>query len=156
MRDCINQSLILDSLFTNWKFGFVFDSQLPSNFLYLRFSTFCYSFFWRTDAIVFATCVNYRIFSVMRRIQLFIRRNPNFLTQFFKIDRLKIKPKYPVIIMVQLWFLVMFTLTTIGYGMLSNDADYGHSPMWTKPHTAYCIAIKSKKIIPINTKSIIF
>ena len=71
MRDSNNQSLILDSLFTNWKFGFVFDSQLPSNFLYLSFSTFCYIFFWRTDAIVFAKLLyffSYKAHSVIYKM----------------------------------------------------------------------------------------
>ena len=124
MRDCINQSLILDSLFTNWKFRFVFDFQLPSNLLYLSFSTFCYIF---SEELMPLSLLNYCIFSVIRRIQLYIRRAPNFLMQFFYIDKLKIKPKYPVI-----WCSHDFWLTTIGYSMLSNDADYGHSPMWTK------------------------
>ena len=47
--------LIWDSLFTNWKFGFVFDPRLHDlQRLVLKLSTLYFSFSWRTNTIVFA------------------------------------------------------------------------------------------------------
>ena len=54
-HDCKTLSgLILDGLFTSWKFGFAFDPCcMTSNFLYLSFSTLhpTSSSLWRTDTI---------------------------------------------------------------------------------------------------------
>ena len=44
----------MHGLFTNWKFGIVFDPRLHDLLLYLSFSTLYFGFFWKIDTIVFA------------------------------------------------------------------------------------------------------
>ena len=57
-HDCKTSfGLSQDSLFNNWKFGFVFDPRLYQtfDFLYFSFSTVYFGSSWSTYTIVFAT-----------------------------------------------------------------------------------------------------
>ena len=85
---------------------------------------------------------DYRIFSV-------IRHTPNFSTRFSSVDKLKIKPKYPAI---RRNHDFRPCSTTTCFPMTLVTAIHLCEQKQKRVH----ISIKSEKITPINTKSVVF